>query len=120
MLLVNADAYVAVADKEYRVRGTTGNSVFLKLQRCSKKSTSWANLPSTRERKNYVHVVKTFFENRFNAALAYEKSLNSAKQLNIPFKKNLELEAILLTQTASHLHFSLTSTLRVIPKKTVQ
>jgi imidazolonepropionase-like amidohydrolase len=58
------------------------------------KQSNWGDKYKTRFPQSRMGV-KTFFENRFNAALAYGKSLNSAKQLNIPFKKNLELEAIL-------------------------
>ena len=39
--------------------------------------------------------VKTFFENRFNAALAYQEKTAQHKRENKPILRNLELEAIL-------------------------
>ena len=58
------------------------------------KQANWGDKYTTRFPQSRMGV-KTFFENRFLAALAYEKNLTRETKLGIPQKKNLELETIL-------------------------
>jgi len=58
------------------------------------KQANWGDKYTTRFPQSRMGV-KTFFENRFLAALAYEKNLLKEASEGIPQKKNLELDAIL-------------------------
>jgi N-acetylglucosamine-6-phosphate deacetylase len=58
------------------------------------KQANWGDKYTTRFPQSRMGV-KTFFENRFLAAIAYEKNLLREASQGIPQKKNLELDAIL-------------------------
>ena len=58
------------------------------------KQANWGDKYVTRFPQSRMGV-KTFFENRFNAALEYDRLKQQATFEKAPFKKNLELEAIL-------------------------
>ena len=58
------------------------------------KQANWGDNYVTRFPQSRMGV-KTFFENRFNAALEYDRLKQQATFEKAPFKKNLELEAIL-------------------------
>ncbi len=58
------------------------------------KQSNWGDKYTTRFPQSRMGV-KTFFENRFNAALAYQEKTAQHKRENKPFLRNLELEAIL-------------------------
>ena len=58
------------------------------------KQSNWGDKYTTRFPQSRMGV-KTFFENRFNAALAYQEKTAQHKRENKPILRNLELEAIL-------------------------
>ena len=58
------------------------------------KQSNWGDKYTTRFPQSRMGV-KTFFENRFNAALAYQEKTTQHKRENKPILRNLELEAIL-------------------------
>lgn len=58
------------------------------------KQANWGDEYKTRFPQSRMGV-KTFFENRFNAALAYEKDLEKEREGGPPVRRNLELQAIL-------------------------
>ncbi|MAL86683.1 MAG: hypothetical protein CMI23_10065 [Opitutae bacterium] len=58
------------------------------------KQANWGNKYVTRFPQTRMGV-KTFFENRFNAALNYEKKLLKEENGGLPCKRNLELQALL-------------------------
>ena len=58
------------------------------------KQSNWGDKYTTRFPQSRMGV-KMFFQNRFSAAIVYEKKLKIAAAKGIPFRRNLELDAIL-------------------------
>ena len=58
------------------------------------KQANWGDKYTTRFPQSRMGV-KMFFQNRFGAAIVYEKKLKNAAVKGLPFRRNLELDAIL-------------------------
>jgi imidazolonepropionase-like amidohydrolase len=58
------------------------------------KQSNWGDKYTTRFPQSRMGV-RMFFQNRFSAAIVYEKNLSLAQEQGMPFQRNLELETIL-------------------------